>query len=365
MADIKISEIANKASISDLSNSRYIVSVPSADNTTFSTKYAVGADILNQNGGFIDTITATSHTNGNPKTFPNFNEETQVILFYGEDRMGLVPLVSEASSGEQIVGSYGGSSGATVKVYRLTGSPGTVRVQSSASSGDGKRVEFFRFTKTGAGGGLTLGNGGFIDTLTPVSNNGPTLANGGAVLFPNFDPNTQVIFFLGNSAEPTGGVVPLQTAAITESLSGGDSVWLRRTSDTGSPGLVEARASGGSSNNGQPCPLFRFTKIGSNIVSSSVNEQAGTTYTLQASDFGKILKFTSSNAITLTVPHNLVIGFNCTVIQNGSGQITFSNNGSSTLYNRQSHTKTAGQYAVVKLTSCVADTFILSGDTAT
>ena len=256
MADIKISEIANKASISDLSNSRYIVSVPSADNTTFSTKYAVGADILNQNGGFIDTITATSHTNGNPKTFPNFNEETQVILFYGEDRMGLVPLVSEASSGEQIVGSYGGSSGATVKVYRLTGSPGTVRVQSSASSGDGKRVEF-----------------------------------------------------------------------------------------------------------------FRFTKVGSNIVSSSVNEQTDRTYTLQASDFGKILKFTNSNLITLTVPLNLVIGFNCTVIHNGSGQITFEDNGGSApptsnyLYNRAGHKKTAGRYAVVKLTSCEADKFILSGDT--
>lgn len=250
MADIKISEIANKASISDLSNSRYIVSVPSTDNTTFSTKYAVGADIL--------------------------------------------------------------------------------------SFGNG---------------------GGFIDTLTPVSNNGPTLANGGAVLFPNFDEDTQVIFFFGNDHEQAAGIVPLQPSGI----SGGSGVSLKRS--TTQPGLVEARA-GASGNNGKSCPVFRFSKVGSNIVSSSVNEQAGTTYTLQASDFGKILKFTSSNAITLTVPHNLVIGFNCTVIQNGSGQITFSDNGSSTLYNRQSHTKTAGQYAVVKLTSCVADKFILSGDTA-
>ena len=357
MADIKISEIANKASISDLSNSRYIVSVPSADNTTFSTKYAVGADILTQNGGFIDTITTTSHTAGNPQTFPNFNEDTQVILFFGESRMGLVPLVSSAGSGEQIAGTYGGQSGATVRVYRLTGSPGTVRVQSSASSGDGKRVDFFRFTKSGAGGGLTLGNGGFIDTLTPVSNNGPTVDNGGSVLFPNFDENTQVIFFLGNSEEEVGGIVPLEPS----SLSGGNNVALKRS--ISQPGLVYAKATN-SGGNGEPCPVYRFTKIGSNIVSSSVNEQAGTTYTLQASDFGKILKFTSSNAITLTVPHNLVIGFNCTVIQNGLGQITFSDNTSSTLYNRQSHTKTAGQYAVVKLTSCVANQFILSGDTS-
>ena len=96
---------------------------------------------------------------------------------------------------------------------------------------------------------------------------------------------------------------------------------------------------------------------------ASVNEQTGTSYTLQASDLGKIVKLTNGSAITVTLPNNLGIGFTCTVIQYGAGQITFSPS-SSTLYNRQSHTKTAGQYAVVSLISCVADVFVLAGDTA-
>lgn len=106
--------------------------------------------------------------------------------------------------------------------------------------------------------------------------------------------------------------------------------------------------------------------LGGNALSNfdaSVNEQSGTTYTLLASDLGKIVKFTNGSAITVTLPNNLGLGFTCTVIQYGAGQITFATS-SSTLYNRQSHTKTAGQYGVVSLISCVADVFVLAGDTA-
>ena len=106
--------------------------------------------------------------------------------------------------------------------------------------------------------------------------------------------------------------------------------------------------------------------LGGNALSNfdaSVNEQTGTTYTLVAADNGKVIKFTNGSAITLTLPSGLGLGFNCSVIQYGAGQITFSTS-SSTLYNRQSHTKTAGQYAVTGLISCVADVFVLAGDTA-
>ena len=106
--------------------------------------------------------------------------------------------------------------------------------------------------------------------------------------------------------------------------------------------------------------------LGGNALSNfdaSVNEQTGTSYTLLASDLGKIVKFTNGSAITVTLPSGLGLGFTATVIQYGAGQITFSTS-SSTLYNRQSHTKTAGQYAVVSLISCVADVYVLAGDTA-
>lgn len=103
--------------------------------------------------------------------------------------------------------------------------------------------------------------------------------------------------------------------------------------------------------------------IGGNTLlnfDASLNEQTGTTYTLVAGDNGKVIKFTSGSAITLTLPSGLGVGFNCSVIQYGAGQITFSG----TFYNQSSHTKTAGQYAVTGLISCVADSFVLAGDTA-
>jgi hypothetical protein len=93
---------------------------------------------------------------------------------------------------------------------------------------------------------------------------------------------------------------------------------------------------------------------------ASINEQTGTAYTLVAGDNGKVIKFTNGSAITLTLPSGLGEGFNCSVIQYGAGQITFSG----TFYNQSSHTKTAGQYAVTGLISCVADSFVLAGDTA-
>jgi hypothetical protein len=96
---------------------------------------------------------------------------------------------------------------------------------------------------------------------------------------------------------------------------------------------------------------------------ASINEQTGTSYTLLAGDNGKVIKFTNGSAITLTLPSGLGLGFNCSVIQYGAGQITFSVSGS-TLYNRQSHTKTAAQYAVCGVISCVADVYVLAGDTA-
>jgi len=97
---------------------------------------------------------------------------------------------------------------------------------------------------------------------------------------------------------------------------------------------------------------------------ASINEQTGTSYTLVAGDNGKVIKFTSGQAITVTLPSGVTgAGFNCTVIQYGAGQITFTTSGT-TLYNRQSHTKTAAQYAVCGVISCVADVYVLAGDTA-
>ena len=95
---------------------------------------------------------------------------------------------------------------------------------------------------------------------------------------------------------------------------------------------------------------------------ASINDQTAS-YQLVAGDNGKVIVLNNGSALNLTVPSGLGAGFNCSVIQKGAGQVTFVAS-STTINNRQSHTKIAGQYGVASLVAYVADTFVLAGDTA-
>lgn len=98
-------------------------------------------------------------------------------------------------------------------------------------------------------------------------------------------------------------------------------------------------------------------------LNAPINAQTGTTYTLVPGDCGKIITLSNASAITVTVPTGLGAGFNCVLVQIGAGQVTFSPS-STTVNNRQSHTKIAGQYGAVGLVAYTATVFVLSGDTA-
>lgn len=95
---------------------------------------------------------------------------------------------------------------------------------------------------------------------------------------------------------------------------------------------------------------------------ASINDKTDD-YTLLASDNGKVVVMNKTSAVTVTVPSGLGVGFNCSFIQKGAGQVSFSASGT-TIYNRQSHTKINGQYGVASIVACTANTFILAGDTA-
>ena len=96
---------------------------------------------------------------------------------------------------------------------------------------------------------------------------------------------------------------------------------------------------------------------------ANLNDQTGTTYTLTSSDNGKVVTLNNANAITLTIAASLGDGFNCLIVQKGSGQVTLSAATGVTIANRSSETKTAGQYATVSVINIGSDTYILSGDT--
>jgi hypothetical protein len=99
------------------------------------------------------------------------------------------------------------------------------------------------------------------------------------------------------------------------------------------------------------------------------NTQSATTYTLVTADAGRTTYFTNASNITLTLPNNLTVGYNCKIIQSAAGQVACSPASGAFLRNRQSHTKTAGQWAectlqVVTNSGGSAAEYVLSGDTA-
>lgn len=96
----------------------------------------------------------------------------------------------------------------------------------------------------------------------------------------------------------------------------------------------------------------------------AINVQTGTTYTLVSADSGRVISLNNAAAITVTIPSGLGAGFNCSFIQKGAGVVTFSTSGT-TLVNRLSHNKTAGQHSLCGLFSDVPNNFYLTGDTST
>jgi hypothetical protein len=94
--------------------------------------------------------------------------------------------------------------------------------------------------------------------------------------------------------------------------------------------------------------------------SANYNEISSSSYTLNSSDNGKLIILSNPTDITLNIPA-LFKGFNCMVIQGGVGQVILNSSGS-TINNRNTYTKTSGQYAILTLVYISDNTIISGGD---
>jgi hypothetical protein len=100
---------------------------------------------------------------------------------------------------------------------------------------------------------------------------------------------------------------------------------------------------------------------GYRISSSAVNAQTGTTYSLTASDNGKIVTMNNAATSTVTVIGGLPVGFNTTVIQLGAGQVGFTAASGVTLNSYSSATKIAGQHGAASVICYTTNIHNLSG----
>ncbi|MEX0596800.1 MAG: hypothetical protein WD512_09885, partial [Candidatus Paceibacterota bacterium] len=98
--------------------------------------------------------------------------------------------------------------------------------------------------------------------------------------------------------------------------------------------------------------LSRFSSYNNNIGSSN--------YTIQQPDNGKVLVFTANSVVNVVVPSDLLVGFNCLLVQTGGGQVRLSG---TNLVNRIGHTKLVGQYSIATLVKPISNLIVLSGDT--
>jgi hypothetical protein len=165
----------------------------------------------------------------------------------------------------------------------------------------------------------------------------------------------------GNITSPANGLLIYQTDGVVgfyvNTGTSASPTWTRINIDWVRTGNDIAYTAGNVSTTG--------TLTGGNSSTSSIsgfganiNTQSGTTYTIDATDNGKVIQTTGASAITITIPSGLPTGFNCTIVQMGAGQITFSG----TYLNRTGFTKSASQYSVMSILNLGTNNYIVTGE---
>lgn len=173
-------------------------------------------------------------------------------------------------------------------------------------------------------------------------------ARSGSIRLGNAATSTQNTFIsqtdgtltLYNGLSTTGSnMISISTSAITipTTISGATFSGLLRSSsgisaELGICGGTYISAAGG----------YRFT-------STAIKALTGTTYTLLASDDGKIITTSNTSLQKIEIPTGLPIGFNCSVIQLSTGPVGFSAASGVTLNSFAGKTLMAGQHAAVSI----------------
>jgi hypothetical protein len=159
-------------------------------------------------------------------------------------------------------------------------------------------------------------------------------------------------------ASPANGLLVFQTDGVSgfyiNTGTSSAAVWTRINMDWTRSGNDISYTAGNVSIAGNLTGGNAATSKLSGFVSNISTEASNRA--IAVTDNGMILRCTS--AITLSLPTTgIPEGFNCMILQSGTGQVTFSG----TFSNRNSFTKTAGQYAIATILY-VGGVYIVSGE---
>jgi len=103
-------------------------------------------------------------------------------------------------------------------------------------------------------------------------------------------------------------------------------------------------------------------------VNLSFNAQTGTTYTLVATDSGKLVTLSNASGITLTIPPSVfAVGEQINIAQTGVGQVTFAQGAGVTIVSAgasASAPKISKQYQAATVVCTASNTFLIFGGLA-
>lgn len=103
-----------------------------------------------------------------------------------------------------------------------------------------------------------------------------------------------------------------------------------------------------------------------NVIPREINAQTGTTYTIAASDVGKLVTCTNAAAITVTLPQDsaatFAVGASVDIAGLGAGLVTFAAGTGATM--NPTSAATRAQYSVASAIKRAANTWLVVGDLA-
>jgi hypothetical protein len=99
-----------------------------------------------------------------------------------------------------------------------------------------------------------------------------------------------------------------------------------------------------------------------NLSAGHTSSYSGGSVTVDSSWNGRVIYYTGTADITLTIPKNMPYGFNMTVFANNTGNVTIATVSGVFLKSKGSIYKTNGQFSRVKVEAAGAAVYILSGD---
>lgn len=295
--------------------------------------------------GPANNLTISSVTTGNAGTSASVTisgTSPNQALSFTIPRGDVGATGATGSTGPQGPAGSAGSAGAAATITVGTTTTGAAGTSASVTNSGTSSAAVFNFTIPQGAAGAT----------------GATGAAGAA------GPNTVTT----STTTTITGLIKGTGSVIAQAVAGTDYV---------TPGSLSAVATSGSATDLTTGTLAN-ARLASSVLRNdqgvACNDQvisrfAGNTIavtgslTLSATHNGAVLVSTSATALNITVPTGLPTGFNCTIVQDGAGQVTVV--ASSTTINGRNGLKTAAQHAVIAIVpTTTANAYKVTGDTA-